>query len=79
MLQIAGGVLLAVAVVVLLPYLLYWLVWFFTGRGLPRKTEEQLENARKKRRAEEIWALKAVGIAAIAVGIYKAAMFLWTR
>jgi hypothetical protein len=40
MLEIAGEIMAAIALSVSLPYLLYWLLWFSTGRGLPPKTAE---------------------------------------
>jgi hypothetical protein len=78
-LAIAGWVVIAGAVLVSFPYLLYWLLWLSTGRGLPPKTAEQLEQARKMRRAERIWALQAVSMTAIAVSINVATMILCRR
>jgi hypothetical protein len=62
-----------------LPYLLYWLLWLLTGRGLPAKTARQIDHASKMRRAEKIWALQAVCITAVAVAIYLATMILCGR
>jgi hypothetical protein len=45
MYKIAGGILLALAGLLPLPYLLYGLLWLCTG--LPPKTAEQLERARR--------------------------------
>jgi hypothetical protein len=79
MMEVVGGILLGIAMLVALPYLLYWLLWLFTGRGLPAKTARQLDHARKIRRAERSWALKAVGVTAVAVVIYIATMFVCRR
>jgi hypothetical protein len=79
MLKIAGLILLALAGLLPLPYLLYWLLWLCTGRGLPPKTAEQLEHVRSMRRAEMVWALQAVCMTAIAVSIYIATMILCRR
>jgi hypothetical protein len=57
-LKIAGLILLVLAGLLWLPYLLYWLLWLLTGRGLPAKTAEQLDHARKMRGAEKIWDCK---------------------
>jgi hypothetical protein len=79
MYKMAGLVLLALAALLSLPYLLYWLLWLVTGRGLPPKQMEQPGYERGSLRPQEIWALKTVGATSIAVGIYRAAMFLWVR
>jgi hypothetical protein len=79
MYKLAGLILLALAGLLPLPYLLYWLLWLVTGRGLPPKTAEQLEHARKMRRAEKVWAFQAVCMTAIAVLIYVATMILCRR
>jgi hypothetical protein len=79
MYKIAGLILLALVGLLSLPYLLYGLLWLATGRGLPPKSTEQLGHMQNHWRAEEIWALKTVGMAAIGVGLYKATTFLWTR
>jgi hypothetical protein len=76
MYRIAGLILLAVVALSSLPYLLYWLLWLVTGRGLPRKSKEHTPNLW---RPEQIWALRVVGITAIGVGLYRATMFLWVR
>ena len=76
---ITGLILLALIALLSLPYLLYWLVWLATGRDLPPKPKEQLENTRDLWRPEEIWALRVVGITTIGVGLYRATVFLWTR
>jgi hypothetical protein len=78
MYKIVGGILLAFGGVLFLPYLLYWLLWFFTGRGLPPKSRER-EGMRNSWRPEEIWALKTVGMTAIGVGLYRATVFLGAR
>jgi hypothetical protein len=77
LLPIAGEIIVIIALFVSLPYLLYWILWLFTGRGLPPKTLKEVEHARKLRRAEKIWALQAVCIMAVAVLIYIATMTLW--
>jgi hypothetical protein len=78
-LKIAGLILFVLAGLLWLPYLLYWLLWLLTGRGLPAKTAEQLDHARKMRRAEKIWALQAVCMMAVAVAMYVATMILCGR
>jgi hypothetical protein len=78
MYRIAGGILLAFGGLLLLPYLLYWFLWFFTGRGLPPKSRKR-GGTRNVWRPEEIWALKTVGMTAIGVGLYRATVFLWAR
>jgi hypothetical protein len=78
-LNIAGLILLAFAVLLSLPHLLYWLLWLLTGRGLPAKTAEQLDRASKMRRAEKIWALQAVCMTAVSVAIYVPAMIVYRR
>jgi hypothetical protein len=65
--KIAGLILLAPAVLVSLPHLLYLASLALHWVGLPLKIAEQLENARQVRRAERIWALQAVCMTAIAV------------
>jgi hypothetical protein len=40
MYKVAGLILLALVGLSSLPYLLYWLLWFFTGRGLPLSGNE---------------------------------------
>jgi hypothetical protein len=75
----AGLILLVLAGLLSLPYLLYWLLWLLTGRGLPGKTAEQIDRAGKLRRAEKIWALQAVRMTAVAVAIYLATMILCGR
>jgi hypothetical protein len=47
MCKIAGGILLAFGGLLLLPYLLYWLLWFFTGSGLPPKSRERDRHAKR--------------------------------
>jgi hypothetical protein len=79
MYKIAGLVLLALGGLSSLPYLLYWLLWFFTGRGLPPKSIGRLERRRNFWRPEKIWALKTVGVTAIGVGIYRGAIFILAR
>jgi hypothetical protein len=44
-----------IVLLILFPYLLYWLLWLSTGRGLPAKTEEQLESTREKGRNFYLW------------------------
>jgi hypothetical protein len=78
MYKIVGGILLAVGGLLFLPYLLYWFLWFFTGRGLPPKPRER-GGTRNVWRPEEIWALKTVGMTAVGVGLYRATVFLWVR
>jgi hypothetical protein len=78
MYKIAGGILLAFGGLLLLPYLLYWLLCFFTGSGLPTKSRER-GGTRNFWRPEEIWALKTVGMTAIGLGLYRATVFLWAR
>jgi hypothetical protein len=56
MYKIAGLLLLSLVMLLLLPYLLYWLLWLYPERGLPPKTAGHLEHAGKIRRAERIWA-----------------------
>jgi hypothetical protein len=77
--KIVGLILLAVAGQWSLPYLLYWLLWLSTGRGLPAKTAEQLDHTSKIRRVEKIWALQPVCMTAIAVPIYITTMILCRR
>jgi hypothetical protein len=77
--KIVGLIVLALGGLVLLPYLLYWLLWLFTGRGLPPKESERPERGRSFWRPEKVWALKTVGISAIGVGIYRGAIFLLER
>jgi hypothetical protein len=72
----AGDIMVVTVLFVSLPYLLYGLLWLATGRGLPPKTAQQLEHARKMRRAERVWALQAVAMSAIAVAIYIVTMIL---
>jgi hypothetical protein len=79
MYKIAGLLLLSLVTLLLLPHLLYWLLWLFPGRGLPPKTAGQLEDAGRIRRAERIWPLQAVCATAIAVAIYIATMILCRR
>jgi hypothetical protein len=74
--KIIGLILLALLALSSLPYLLYWLLWLVTGRGLPPKSKEHMPNLW---RPEQIWALRAVGITAIGVGLYRATLFLWAR
>ena len=74
-LKLLSEILVCLTAVALLPYLLYWLLWLVTGRGLPPKTPEQLESRRKRTRALEMWALKAVAMTALAVALYVATMF----
>jgi hypothetical protein len=78
MFKVAGLILLALVGLSSLPYLLYWLLWFFTGMGLPPKSRER-GGTRNIWRPEEIWALKTVGMTAIGVGLYRATVFLWAR
>jgi hypothetical protein len=78
MYKVAGLILLAFGGLLLLPYPLYWVLWFFTGRGLPPKSWER-GSTRNCWRPEEIWALKTVGVTAIGVGLYRATVFLWAR
>ena len=54
MFKIVGLILIAVAGQLSFPYLLFWLLWLSTGRGLPAKTAEQLDHASKIRRVEKI-------------------------
>jgi hypothetical protein len=77
--KLAGEIIVAMVLFVSLPYLLYWLLWLSTGRGLPPKTLKEVEHTRKLRRAERIWALQAVSMMAVAVLIYIATMMLWHR
>jgi hypothetical protein len=79
MYKIAGLFLVPLAGLLLLPHLLYWVLWLSTGRGLPPKSTEQLGHEAQSWRPHEIWALKTVGVSAIAVGLYRAAVFLATR
>jgi hypothetical protein len=76
---IASLFLVALAGLLLLPHLLYWLLWISTGRGLPPKSTEQLERRRNFWRPEKVWALKTVGVTAIGVGIYRGTIFLLAR
>jgi hypothetical protein len=78
MYKVAGLILLALVGLSSLPYLLYWLLWFFTGRGLPPKSRQR-GSTQTFWRPEEIWALKTVGMTAIGVGLYRATVFLWAR
>jgi hypothetical protein len=78
-LKIASLILLALAGLLSLPYLLYWILWLSTGRCLPPKSKEQLEHTRTLWRPEQIWAMKVVGVTAIGVALYRATVFLWTR
>jgi len=77
--KIAGLILLALVLLLALPYLLYGLLWLATGRGLPPKSTEQLGPMQNRWRPEEIWALKIVGMAAGGVGLYEATLFLCAR
>jgi hypothetical protein len=79
MFKMAGLILLALAALLSLPYLLYWLLRLVTGRGLPAKQMEQPGYERGSLRPQEIWALKTLGATSIVVLIYRAAMFLWVR
>jgi hypothetical protein len=78
MFKVAGLILLALVGLSSLPYLLYWVLWFVTGMGLPPKSRDS-GDTRNVWRPEEIWALKTVGITAIGVGVYRATVFLWAR
>jgi hypothetical protein len=78
MYKVAALILFALFGLSSLPYLLYWLLWFFTGRGLPPKSWEQ-GSTRNCWQPEEIWALKTIGVTAIGVGLYRATVFLWAR
>jgi hypothetical protein len=77
--KIIGLILLALVALSSLPYLLYWLLWLVTGRGLPPQSKDQLEHTRNLWRPEQIWALRVVVIAAIAVGTYRAIIFVCRR
>jgi hypothetical protein len=77
--QTGWPVLLAFVGLLSLPYLLDWLLWLVTGRGMAAKTAEQLDHAGKIRRAERIWALQAVCMTAVTVVIYVATMILCRR
>jgi hypothetical protein len=79
MYKIAGLFLVALAGLLLLPHLLYWLLWISPGRELPTKSTEQLERRRNFWRPEKFWALKTVGLTAIGVGIYRGTIFLLAR
>jgi hypothetical protein len=69
-------ILLTLVVLFSLPYLLYWLLWLVTGRGLPPKSLERLDHTRTLWRPEQIWALRVVGITAPGVALYRTAVFL---
>jgi hypothetical protein len=56
--EIAVEIIVAIALFVSLPYLLYWPLWLSTGRGLRPKTAEELEHPSKMRRAERTWRCK---------------------
>lgn len=78
----AGEVMLVVSALgalASLPYLLYWLLWLFTVWDLPPHGEQVEDKGSTRRRAEEAWALKTVGLSAVGVGIYRAIMFLAAR
>ena len=79
MYKIASLIPLALAGLLLLPYLLYWVLWLITGTGRTPKSTEQPRHGRNPWRPQELWALRAVGVTAIAVGIYRATLFLWAR
>jgi hypothetical protein len=78
-LEVAGENVVAIALFVSLPYLLYWLFWLTSEWGLITKTPKEVERARKLRRAERVWALHAVCMMAVVVLIYIATMVLWHR
>jgi hypothetical protein len=77
--ELAGEIIVAIALLVSLPYVLYWLLWLTSEWGLITKTPKEVERARKLRRAERVWALQAVCMMAVAVLIYIATMVLWHR
>jgi hypothetical protein len=64
-------------IVASIPALLAPLARHWTRTAL--KTAEQLEDARRMRRAERIWALRAVCTMVVAVSIYVATIILCRR
>jgi hypothetical protein len=79
MFKTAVEIVLALAVLITLPYILYFFLWLGTRRGIPPRTDKLQGNSYRIGRAEEAWALKTVGVSAMGVGIFRAIMFLWAR
>ena len=72
MLTIAAGIILAVAILAVVPLLLYWMIWLMTDRGRQPLSQAQLDHERQMRRAKNIADLKRLGVAMAGLALFLA-------